>query len=118
MTGHGILLSVYRGAREIPADQFLDWALELLRTAVPFDMARWGIGIQDAGGFTFPVNHIFDDDPEIGIHYDRVRAQDTAAVWVGKHYRSTGNFNQRECYSSPDQAGTGHMPDASVTNTR
>ncbi|PTB17424.1 hypothetical protein C9I57_28375 [Trinickia symbiotica] len=81
-------------------------------------MARWGIGIQDAGGFTFPVNHIFDDDPEIGIHYDRVRAQDTAAVWVGKHYRSTGNFNQRECYSSPDQAGTGHMPDASVTNTR
>jgi DNA-binding CsgD family transcriptional regulator len=102
---HDILLPLYRGAREVPVDQFLDWALRLLRTSVPFDMARWGIGIQDINGFTFPVNHLFNDDPDVGIHYEAVRSQDTAASWAAAHPGYTGNFHVPRLLSGAGQAG-------------
>jgi DNA-binding NarL/FixJ family response regulator len=105
MTAHDILISLYRGAREVPADAFIDWALSLLKTVVPFDMGRWGVGVQSADGFSFPVNHLFHDEPEIGRHYDEIRQQDTAASWVGAHRHQTGNFNAQAFYSAPEQAG-------------
>ena len=39
MQAHELLLPLYRGAREVPADLFIDWALDLLRTIVPFGPA-------------------------------------------------------------------------------
>lgn len=105
MTAHEMLLSLYRGAREVPADAFIDWALNLLKTVVPFDMGRWGIGVQQGDGFSFPVNHHFLDDPEIGRHYDEIRQQDTAALLIGAHRHQTGNFHAQTFYSAPEQAG-------------
>ncbi|PXW22929.1 helix-turn-helix transcriptional regulator [Paraburkholderia caballeronis] len=105
MQAHELLLPLYRGAREVPADLFIDWALDLLRTIVPFDMGRWGIGIRQPDGFVFPVNHLYRDDPGIAAHYDAIRNQDTGALWCSTHRLHTGNFCARTWYDRPDQAG-------------
>ena len=43
--------SLYRGGAQIPADQFKPWALQQLRTLIPFDAAIFGTGNMSRGKF-------------------------------------------------------------------
>ena len=40
-----LVLAFYREALELPPDQFQDWALDQLRTLIPFDSALWLMGV-------------------------------------------------------------------------
>ncbi|MBI3393229.1 MAG: hypothetical protein HY039_08575 [Nitrospirae bacterium] len=39
-----LILELYRGSRECPADEFQDRALDAVQKAIPFDSAVWGAG--------------------------------------------------------------------------
>jgi len=106
MPHNTLLLSLYRAAREVGAEQFLDFALNLLKTAVPFDIARWGSFTRDSGGgICFHFAHLMNDDPESVAQYAQARAGDTAGRWAAEHGGRTGNFHLREVYCRRDQLG-------------
>ncbi|PTB17426.1 hypothetical protein C9I57_28385 [Trinickia symbiotica] len=89
--GH-LLLEIYRGAREVPPEEFQAYALRHLKNAIPFDMARWGTSTRDARGVDFHRPCVLEDPPETLENYAEIREQDSAARYVIDRPGRTGNF--------------------------
>jgi DNA-binding CsgD family transcriptional regulator len=82
-----LLLALYQAAREIPPEQFQDWALELIKRFVPFDSSWWGSGILSGSGVDVHAIHLHNlpDKAEVLAQYSQVAHQDTAALTVLTH---------------------------------
>ncbi len=52
------VLRLYRGSRECEATRFMDWALDLTRTLIPFDSAVWAIGVTGVGVHSAHLHHL------------------------------------------------------------
>ena len=52
------VLRLYRGSRECEAARFMDWALDLTRTLIPFDSAVWAIGVTGVGVHSAHLHHL------------------------------------------------------------
>jgi DNA-binding CsgD family transcriptional regulator len=74
-----ILLAIYRAARELPADQFQDAALRLLKPILSFDSSMWGSGTLSASGMAVHSIHLFEQPPEMVSEWAHVNSEDTVA---------------------------------------
>jgi DNA-binding CsgD family transcriptional regulator len=75
-----IALELHRACRKEAVDAFQRWALERLRTQVPFDAALWASGAFDEAGR--PVVHnmvLVDRPPELMADYELVKYDDLLA---------------------------------------
>jgi len=56
-----LLLSLYRGSREVPMPAFQHWAFDRLQTAIDFDSALWMTGVlhADRDAATFHTHHLY-----------------------------------------------------------
>jgi DNA-binding CsgD family transcriptional regulator len=79
-----LLLALYQASREVPPEQFQDWALDFIKRLVPFDSSWWGSGILTKGGVDVHAVHLHNlpDKAEVLSAYSEVAHQDTAALAV------------------------------------
>lgn len=73
------LLDIYRAARELPADQFQDRVLQLLKPLIGFDSSMWGSGTWRAPGVDVHSIHLFEQPAEMITEWMRVNSEDTIA---------------------------------------
>jgi DNA-binding CsgD family transcriptional regulator len=87
------LLDLYRGASQLPADGFQDWALERLCRDLPFDSAAWATGAATETGPSFHRFHLWRQPPQMLIDYERIKHLDTMFIessrQIGKTIRAT-----------------------------
>lgn len=102
MTGDGklerfstVLLAIYRAAREMPADQFQDSALRLLKPIFGFDSSMWGSGTLSASGMAVHSIHLFEQPPEMVSEWVHINSEDTVAY---------------ACARNPGWVMNAHMP--------
>lgn len=64
-----LLLRLYKTVREVPFAQFYDYALRLIKPALDFDAAKWGLGIRDERGPFVCSVHLHELPPGIQDDY-------------------------------------------------
>lgn len=72
-----LLLELYRGSTEVPAERFLNWAFDRLRADLPFDSGIW---VSGAAGDAVPVLyalHLDRQPAQMLVDYEPVRPYDT-----------------------------------------
>ena len=72
-----LLLDLYRASTEVPADRFLDWAFDRLRSDLAFDSGIW---VSGAAGGSVPVlyaMHLDRQPAQMLVDYEQVRAYDS-----------------------------------------
>lgn len=74
-----VLLAIYSAAREMPADQFQDAVLRILRPILGFDSSMWGSGTLSASGMDVHSIHLLDQAPEMVSEWVHVSGEDTVA---------------------------------------
>ncbi|MBX3665460.1 MAG: response regulator transcription factor [Burkholderiales bacterium] len=90
-----LILSLYRGSRDIPATAFQDWALEQTRQTLAFESAIWGrAGIENGMAQIYSV-HLHRLPPESLASYARFRDRDTVGAMamqaMGTTIRAAGH---------------------------
>jgi DNA-binding CsgD family transcriptional regulator len=69
-----LVLSLYREGRDVPLARFQDWALEQVRTLIPFDSACWGNAAMELAAVHWL--HLYGCDPSIIDAYPLVQEKD------------------------------------------
>ncbi|MBX3651317.1 MAG: helix-turn-helix transcriptional regulator [Burkholderiales bacterium] len=90
-----LILSLYRGSRDIPATAFQDWALKQTRQILAFESAIWGrAGIENGMAQIYSV-HLHRLPPESLASYARFRDRDTVGAMamqaMGTTIRAAGH---------------------------
>ncbi|OOG50697.1 helix-turn-helix transcriptional regulator [Polaromonas sp. C04] len=101
-----LLLAIYRGAREIPLQDFQEFALDHVKTIVHFDMARWGVSVQDSRGVDYHHPCVLNDPPEALQIYAEIRDQDISPRQVLDHPGRAFNYHLT-ALSSVDRSTSG-----------
>lgn len=91
-----LVLRLYRGVRIVPFAQFHDWALRLIKPALNFDTAIWGLGIHDERGTFISSIHLHALPPGMMDDYAKVQSLDTVAE------RITAQLGRTVCASWDD----------------
>lgn len=72
----GLILQIYRAARELPVDEFQNFALGLVRSLVPFDSARWAtVELAGRGAITHCL-HLINEPTDILLDWDAINQKD------------------------------------------
>ena len=90
-----VVLALYRAAREVPAEQFQDAALRLLKPILGFDSSMWGTGTLSAAGMAVHSIHLSEQPSEMVSEWQQVSSEDTVAY---------------ACASRPGWVMNAHMP--------
>ena len=91
-----LLLALYRAAREMPAAEFQDAALLLLKPVLAFDSSIWGSGALSDAGLAVHAIHLHEQPADLIDEWQRVSHQDTAAY---------------ECATRPGWVMNVHIPE-------
>jgi len=73
---NGLLLSLYRAAREIPLAEFQRAALELIRPTLRFTTARWGTNPLPGNTAAKGSAHLYSDHPVTAAVYEEIKDRD------------------------------------------
>jgi DNA-binding CsgD family transcriptional regulator len=98
-----LLLSLYRQSHELPLEQFQDGALAVLKSALPFDSAMWGMGTLSPEGLDVHSIHLHHQPPEMLASYAAFKDQDTAALEVAKRTTAVLSFDTQQWFSGKSQ---------------
>lgn len=72
----GLILQIYRAARELPVDEFQNFTLGLVRSLVPFDSARWAtVELAGRGAITHCL-HLINEPTDILLDWDAINQKD------------------------------------------
>jgi DNA-binding CsgD family transcriptional regulator len=91
-----ILLQLYRGSRTQDAAKFQDWALELVKAAIPFDSAFWGSGVMAEAVPVVHAWHLHHQPAQMMADYERFKHLDVLAYILFKHPGTTINYPATE----------------------
>lgn len=90
-----IILELYRGTREVPHSEFQRWALERMRTLIPFDSAMWGSGALEPN--VIHNVHLYKQPRRMIDEYlARFYEQDFLRIQVSEHPGVTVNASDLE----------------------
>jgi DNA-binding CsgD family transcriptional regulator len=100
-----ILLALYRGAADQPLDEFPEFALGLLKEAVPFDSAAWWISmrVSDRAATTHSV-HLHREPPEMVREWQAINNEDSVLAQAIKHPGSAVIFHPPTLFAMPAKA--------------
>jgi len=100
-----ILLALYRGAAEQPLDEFPEFALALLKEAVPFDSAAWWISmrVSDRAATTHSV-HLHREPPEMVREWQAINHEDSVLAQAIRHPGSAVIFHPPTLFALPAKA--------------
>jgi DNA-binding CsgD family transcriptional regulator len=102
-----MLLALYQGARELPAPEFDEFALALLKAILRFDSAMWGVGemsLNSAGPIIQSI-HLHKQPNEMLASYEHVKHCDRAAFEVTRNLGKTLNFHFPDINAGSSKAG-------------
>jgi DNA-binding CsgD family transcriptional regulator len=94
----GVLLEVYRAARETPLDQFQGVALTALKDFVPFDTAKWSRSVRCPHGVQFYAPHLYNEPDDSQRDYAAIQSPDQIALRALAQPGVTHNFACREVH--------------------
>lgn len=99
-----LLLTLYRGAQELPVHQFQDAVLDAIKPSLPFDASIWGTATMAANGIDIHSLHRHQFPEEMMAAFERVKHQDSAAMRVTARPTMTIGFSAREEFAGEQQA--------------
>lgn len=89
----GLVLQLYRAAKEQPPTGFHDAALEILKAHLAFDSCTWGIGSLSAQGLSVHSAHLYREMPARYVGYDELKHGDSVAFQTVARPGRTLNFH-------------------------
>lgn len=98
-----VLLGLYRLAFELPAGDFQDAALALVKPWVRFDSCMWGHGQTGETGVVPHAVHLHDKSPQMLVEYAALQHLDAAAQSMLRVPAATRGFDSRECFGASHQ---------------
>lgn len=85
-----LALRLYCGVRKVPFAQFRDYALGVIKPALGFDTAKWGMGIHDEYGTFISSVHLYQLPPSVLEDYAKaVGNYDYAAARIAAQFGRT-----------------------------
>jgi DNA-binding CsgD family transcriptional regulator len=88
-----LLLALYGASREARLEEFQDKALNLLKSAVPFDSGIWGTGFYTSHGLGWNSVHLHNEPAEILEEHEQVKDQDAISFALRPHRTNTKAFH-------------------------
>jgi hypothetical protein len=102
--GHSqIVLALYRLAFELPAAEFQDAALAIVKPWVAFDSCMWGHGLTGDVGVVPHAVHLHDKSPEMLAEYAALHDFDAAAQSMLRLPAATRGFDARQTFGAAHQ---------------
>ena len=99
----GLLLDLYRTARETPLAKFQDAALALLKRKLPFDSSMWGAATLDPAIGLHTI-HLHNEPPEMLVEYQAVKNQDMVADALLKQRGGLLNVHSESLFAGEQYA--------------
>lgn len=84
-----LVRGLYRGVRQVPFEQFHDFALKLIKPVLKFDMAIWGMAMHAERGTVVSSFHLHELPPAMMEEYARVQKLDYVAGKVAANLGQT-----------------------------
>jgi DNA-binding CsgD family transcriptional regulator len=103
-TFSGLLLALYRAAREVPAQEFQDVVLLLLKPLLKFDSSMWGSGHAANGGIVVHSIHLHEQPAQMVADWQLVNHQATVVREVVKRPGWAMNVHVPTLYREKDKA--------------
>ncbi len=97
-----LILQIYRGAREAPADEFQDFVLGLLRPLVPFTSSRWAT-LEIVGQKAIAhCTHLHNEPTDIILDWDSINHKDRAIQPVSSNPGKAFSIHTPTIYAGPE----------------
>jgi DNA-binding CsgD family transcriptional regulator len=98
----GLLLDIYRAAREAPLDEFQGVALSALQQLVHFNSAKWSRSVRCPRGVQFYAPYLYNEPPESQRDYEAIESPDQVALQALARPGWTHNFTCRDVHLSTE----------------
>jgi DNA-binding CsgD family transcriptional regulator len=99
-----LLLPLYRAAQEISGDEFPDFAIGLLRSALPFTSTRWMTVIPQSDGVSISSVHLQNEPLDMVLDWQEISRQDPIYDAVMAKPGRGCNFHAPTLYAGPSLA--------------
>lgn len=92
-----LVQTIYQGARDIPPEQFQDWALEQVKSIIPFDSGKWVTGAVHLNQALVHDIHLHNQPRQMAIDYTKYQLQDRL---LGKLIETRGRIETFDMYDA------------------
>lgn len=100
-----LVVELYRAARELPAEQFQEHALLLIKPWLQFASAIWGFGqLHDGYSLQVDAAHLHQVAPESIIEWQQINRQDKVIPDQVNHPGRTGDYHAPTLFGDEDDA--------------
>ena len=100
----GLVLQLYRAAREMPTDAFQDFAIGLLKPLLRFDASFWGTGVLAPASTTVFSVHEHESDPEALKVWADINAKDRVIPIGIANPGTTMQYHAPSFFAAPEDA--------------
>jgi DNA-binding CsgD family transcriptional regulator len=88
-----LLLDLYQGSRKIDVGRFQHWALEQVKSVLPFDSALWAHGMLNGSEIVIHNAHLYNLPREMFREYGQLRGEDPILLEIYRNKGTTINLN-------------------------
>lgn len=99
-----LILETYRAARELPEEEFPDFALGLVKSLLPFDSARWVIVRPVGSGAMVLGSHLHNEPLETVLEWAEINHRDVITAAVVANPSRALSSHAPTLYAAPDAA--------------